>query len=126
MFPVDDIEAATSFFAELLTTPGERVWKNRHYFPCGDVILACVVPEAEPSSYRSPNDPRIVYLAVDDLDACYDRAHRAGARVDGEIGTRGWGERSFYCDDPFGNRLCFVDAATVYSGGPLDRDAEAG
>jgi uncharacterized glyoxalase superfamily protein PhnB len=67
-----------------------------------------------------------VYLAVGDLDAFYDRAHRAAARVEGGIETREWGERSFYCNDPFGNRLCFVDAATVYSGGPLDPDAPAG
>ena len=30
--------------------------------------------------------------------------------------TRPWGERSFYLRDPFGNPLCFVDAATLFTG----------
>jgi hypothetical protein len=33
----------------------------------------------------------------------------------GEIGTRPWGERSFYCQDPFKNKLCFVDRTTLYT-----------
>ena len=28
----------------------------------------------------------------------------------------GWGERSFYVRDPFGNPLCFVDADTLFTG----------
>jgi hypothetical protein len=34
----------------------------------------------------------------------------------GRIATRPWGERSFYLRDPFGNPLCFVDAATLFTG----------
>lgn len=32
------------------------------------------------------------------------------------IQTQPWGERSFYCADPFGNKLCFVDEKTVFTG----------
>ena len=34
----------------------------------------------------------------------------------GEIVKRPWGERSFYARDPFQNRLCFVDAQTLFTG----------
>lgn len=115
IMPVGDIEAAATFYAALLDAPGERVWRNRHYFPCGDVILACVeAPEPEP---RPARDPRIVYFAVDDLDAVFARARAAGPkRLDDEISEQAWGERSFYLEDPFGNPLCFVARDTVYKG----------
>ncbi len=34
-----------------------------------------------------------------------------------EIHRRSWGERSFYVEDPFGNKICFVDQDTVFTGG---------
>ena len=34
----------------------------------------------------------------------------------GQPVVRPWGERSFYCNDPWGNPLCFVDAGTIYAG----------
>jgi len=36
----------------------------------------------------------------------------------GQIAVRPWGEWSFYLSDPFGNPLCFVDAATLFTGRP--------
>lgn len=33
----------------------------------------------------------------------------------GKIATRPWSERSFYIDDPFGNKLCFVDRTTMFT-----------
>jgi glyoxalase/bleomycin resistance protein/dioxygenase superfamily protein len=44
------------------------------------------------------------------------RAADAGAGDVSEIELHPWGERSFYCLDPDGNRLCFVDAATLFLG----------
>jgi hypothetical protein len=32
------------------------------------------------------------------------------------IEVRPWGERSVYGADPFGNPICLVDAATVFTG----------
>jgi predicted enzyme related to lactoylglutathione lyase len=66
-----------------------------------------------------------VYFAVDDLEAVYRRAQRAGGLSTeigdgnlpmGEIARRPWGERSFYMHDPFGNPICFVDSASLYTG----------
>ena len=37
-------------------------------------------------------------------------------RTDENIVTQPWGERSFYAEDPFGNKLCFVDRSTLFTG----------
>ena len=42
--PVDDIELAARFYAQLLGFAGERVSPGRHYFDCGGTILACYDP----------------------------------------------------------------------------------
>ena len=89
---------------------------------------AAVRRQAEQDTHmcRSPR-PNFdhVYFAVDDLDGVYRRAQATGglssATGDGElpmggIARRPWGERSFYMSDPFGNPLCFVDSASVFSG----------
>ena len=37
-------------------------------------------------------------------------------QITSAIETRPWGERSFYCLDPDGNQLCFVDDSTLFLG----------
>jgi catechol 2,3-dioxygenase-like lactoylglutathione lyase family enzyme len=73
---------------------------------------------------KGPN-PEHIYFAVADLDAVFARAERLGGLLDqigdgglpmGRTAVRPWGERSFYLQDPFGNPLCFVDEATVFTG----------
>jgi predicted enzyme related to lactoylglutathione lyase len=116
--PVGDIEAAAAFYARLLGTPGERVHVNRHYFQCGEVILACVEPPGDQAKYRPEDDQRILYFAVEDIEGAFERARQAGAPyVDEKIATQPWGEQSFFADDPFGNPLCFVKEGTRYTGG---------
>lgn len=119
--PVDDIEIATQFYSQILGSPGERIWVNRHYFCCGDIIIACVAPPGDVAQYRPQEDPRILYFAVHDLEAKFEQARQAGCRrVDKKIETQSWGERCFYAEDPFGNPLCFVDEKTRYLGGALE------
>jgi uncharacterized glyoxalase superfamily protein PhnB len=57
-----------------------------------------------------------LYFATAELDAVHDRAIVARAQHVSAIETRPWGERSFYCQDPDGNRLCFVDDTTLFLG----------
>ena len=107
-----------AFYAALLGDPGRAVGGGRHYFQCGEVILALLQSEGPRPA------PDHVYFAVDDLDAFHARARAAGALSTeqvhgasaGDIVQRPWGERSFYAIDPSGNRLCFVDAATLFTG----------
>jgi predicted enzyme related to lactoylglutathione lyase len=114
--PAADVEAAADFYAALLGMPGERVSPGRHYFDCGGTILACFDPKADGDAFDARPNPDHIYIAVSDLDAVFQRARRAGCRkLDAAIETRPWGERSFYCQDPTGNPLCFVDASTTFT-----------
>lgn len=112
---VSDMERAAKFYSALLHQPANHVEATRYYFYCGDVILACVDPR-EHGGTAQPN-PDHVYFAVDDLEAAFERAKEAGCQwLEDRIATRPWGERSFYARDPFGNPLCFVDEATMFTG----------
>jgi catechol 2,3-dioxygenase-like lactoylglutathione lyase family enzyme len=125
ILPVSDIEGAARFYSAVLGLPGIRVSGGRHYFDCDGTILACFDPRADGDPYDATPNPEWLYFAVDQIEATYDACRRAGAtfapgQVHGDpagaIATRPWGERSFYVHDPFGNKLCFVDRATLFTG----------
>jgi catechol 2,3-dioxygenase-like lactoylglutathione lyase family enzyme len=127
VIPVDDLDAAARFYATLLDEPGARVSNGRHYFSCGGVILALYNPKADGDDTTPRPNFEHVYFAVDDLEAVYRRAQKVGGLSKetgdgrlpmGEIARRPWGERSFYMFDPFGNPICFVDSASVFTGRP--------
>jgi len=127
ILPVDDIEPAAAFYAELLGQSGMRVSGGRHYFRCGDVMLAVYSPKGDGDRREPRPNWDHVYFAVDDLEEVYRRAQKLGGLSThvgdgrlpmGEIATRPWGERSFYLSDPFGNPLCFVDSQTLFTGRP--------
>jgi hypothetical protein len=111
-----------AFYSELLGIPGTPVRGSRHYFNCGSVILAILDPS--PGGFAAVPAPDNTYFSVANLEAIHARANKLGCLssegVHGASGadivTRPWGERSFYAIDPFGNPLCFVDAATVFAG----------
>ena len=122
LLEVSDIASAVAFYTALLGVPGRQIFRGRHYYDCGEVILGFVdVSEAG----RAPRPtPQNLYFAVDNLDEVHRRAAGLGSLADedvhsasgGQISVRPWGERSFYATDPFGNLLCFVDAETVFTG----------
>jgi catechol 2,3-dioxygenase-like lactoylglutathione lyase family enzyme len=127
ILPVADLEPAQRFYATLFDQPGVRVSPGRHYFACGDVTLALYSPAADGDDRRPHPNFDHVYFAVDDLDTVYRRAQDVGGLSEevgdgelpmGRIARRPWGERSFYMHDPFGNPLCFVDTATIFTGKP--------
>lgn len=125
ILPVSNIDRAATFYAAVLGSPGKRVSEGRHYFDCDDTILACFDPRADGDGYDAEPNREWLYFAVDDLEATYEACKKAGttpAEGDvhgdpaGAIATRPWGERSFYVEDPFGNKLCFVDRKTMFTG----------
>lgn len=117
ILPVSEIDAATIFYRELLGVAGRRVSPGRHYFDCGETILACFDPRADGDNFDARPNPDHLYFAVPDLDAVFQRALKLGCkRIDNTVQTRPWGERCFYATDPFGNPFCFVDEQTIFTG----------
>lgn len=126
ILPVSDINRAARFYEAVFCSPGFRVSDGRHYFDCGGTILACFDPRADDDDYDPQPLSEWLYFAVDDLESTRAACESAGASFDtgdihgdpaSQIITRPWGERSFYVLDPFGNRLCFVDRSTMFTGG---------
>lgn len=114
---VGDIDRAVAFYSDLLGIEG-RAAADRAYFVLGDMTIQLMRVEAPHTV------PRALHFAVADLDAVHGRAAALDCLSDYDIrGTsagvpavRPWGERSFYAEDPWGNPVCFVDAATLYPG----------
>jgi catechol 2,3-dioxygenase-like lactoylglutathione lyase family enzyme len=127
IMPVANIDEGAKFYSALLDHPGFRISGGRHYFPCGDVILAVYDASADGDAGGVRSNPQHVYFAVADLQAVFARAQRLGGLLTetgdgglpmGEIARRPWGELSFYMDDPTGNPLCFVDESSIFRGPP--------
>jgi predicted enzyme related to lactoylglutathione lyase len=120
ILPVSSIEDAAVFYSAVFEQPGTRVSPGRHYFGCGGAILACLDPRADGDAWDARPNPDHIYFAVDDLDEYYRRvSDRTNGSILRPIETQPWGERSFYCMDPFGNKLCFVAESTMFTGGLL-------
>jgi catechol 2,3-dioxygenase-like lactoylglutathione lyase family enzyme len=120
---VNGLDRTERFYTRLLGTPGRRVGGGRLYYQVGPVILALLDPSADDGPKGVPS-PDHVYFAVRDLGPFHRRAQKlrglsrgqVHGEPAGEIRVRPWGERSFYVRDPSGNRLCFVDRSTVFTG----------
>jgi predicted enzyme related to lactoylglutathione lyase len=121
ILPVSNIDDAAAYYSAVLSLPGARISPGRHYFDCGGTILACFDPRADGDPWDARPNPDHVYFAVDDLEASFRRvSEQPAGSVTRRIETLPWGERSFYCLDPFGNKLCFVDEQTLFTGPPSD------
>lgn len=127
ILPVCDVERAAKFYGAVLGLPGKRISPGRHYFRCGETILACFDAKADGDAIDTKPNPDHIYFAVDDLESTYTAIQKAGGTLSdaddrgpmgqmGEIAMRPWGERSFYAIDPFGNKICFVDRSTMFTG----------
>ena len=113
--PASQIDRSRAFYEHLLGLDADDTVPSRLYFHCGDVIVALIDWTVEGRTDLKPT-PDNIYLATDELDTVYERAVAAGARIVSPIERRAWGERSFYCLDPDGNQLCFVDDTTLFLG----------
>ena len=116
ILPVNDIDKAEEFYSFLLNMKGKRVSPGRHYFNCGGTILACYDPRRDTDNFDLPPNPEHLYFAVVDLKAIFAKAMEFGALITDQIGARPWGETSFYMKDPFGNKICFVQEETAFTG----------
>jgi len=118
---VGDLNAAISFYSTLLGIEGRKQAGSRCYFNCGPVTLQVLDVS---TSHQPHSAAKALYFTVSDLEAAFERAralHCLSAESvhdapGGGIVVRPWGERSFYCEDPWKNPLCFVEEGTVYAG----------
>ena len=120
---VADLDRAEEFYGKLLGDSGRRIpYASRHYIDCGPMILALVDPSID--GERAQPNPDYIYFAVNNLEEIHGRARELNClskddvhgEPAGEIVIRPWRERSFYARDPWGNRLCFVDEKTLFTG----------
>jgi uncharacterized glyoxalase superfamily protein PhnB len=118
ILPVSRIEDAAVIYSADLGQAGVRISPARHYFGCGGTVLACFDPRADGESWDSRPNPDHIYFAVDNFDAYHRRvSERPNTTTLRPIEIQPWGERSFYCTDPFDNKLCFVAEDTMFTGG---------
>ena len=113
--PASQIDRSRIFYEQLLGMQADTTVPSRLYFHCGEMIVALIDWTVEGSGDFHPI-PDNLYFATSELEAVSERAAAAEAEVVSPIQTRPWGERSFYCLDPDGNRLCFVDDTTLFLG----------
>ena len=122
LLEVADLERAAAFYSTLLDVEGRAVGGARYYFYCGDMILGLV--DVSAAGARPQAAPQDIYFSVAQLEPFFERALQLKALSTGDVHgenagaivERPWGERSFYCVDPYGNGLCFVDEATLFTG----------
>ena len=113
--PASDIQRSRRFYEDVLALEADDTVPSRLYFHCGDVILAVIDWTVEPLGSFRPM-PENLYFATGELELAHARATAAHAGRLTPIETQPWGERSFYCRDPDGNLLCFVDESTLFLG----------
>lgn len=120
--PASDIKRSREFYERTLGIEADDTVPSRLYFHCDGFIVALIERAIEahgerPSLHPFPDN---LYFATDDLDAAFSRATAAGATITSPIEKRPWGEQSFYCTDPDGHPLCFVDDSTLFLGHGAD------
>jgi uncharacterized glyoxalase superfamily protein PhnB len=115
--PASDLGRSRAFYEHVLGMEADETVGSRLYFHCGDFIVAVVDRSTADGVQPLPDS---LYFATSELDAVLDRAVAAGAEITDPIERRTWGERSFYCTDPDGHPLCFVDDTTLFLGHGAD------
>jgi predicted enzyme related to lactoylglutathione lyase len=115
--PASDLGRSRAFYEQVLGLTADDTVPSRLYFHCGDFIVAIIDRSADGRSRPLPDN---LYLATGELDQVFERTTAAGADITSPIERRPWGERSFYCLDPDGHPLCFVDDATLFLGRGAD------
>lgn len=118
---VADLDGATDLYRQLLGIEGERHPGARHYFHCGEVVVAVI--DVSRGGLTPTPGPKSLSFAVDDITVYHERAAHLGVLAPyqvhgeqaGDVIERPWGERSFYVVDPWGNDLCFCQDGTLYT-----------
>ncbi|HRG33130.1 MAG: hypothetical protein JNK69_01850 [Saprospiraceae bacterium] len=121
IFPVENINKASDFYADIFGQQGQRVSPGRHYFDLEGTILACYDPIADGDEIHQKwtfHENQYIYIATDKLDSIHKKflESKEVKYVDKQISEMPWGERLFYANDIFNNPISFVDVRTIFKG----------
>lgn len=118
---VGDQSAARDFYASVLDMRPVLDVPGMTEFAVLPGITLGLMPEHGIASLITPPLPHPadgsgiprceLYLRVDDADAAYERALRAGATAVSSPALRDWGERVGYLGDPDGHVVAFAQGA---------------
>jgi PhnB protein len=110
---VDGANAAIGFYTEVfgakergrMPAPGDKVGHAELQLGDSVIMLSDELPEM---GQRSPTSvggtPVTISVYVEDVDAAFDRAIRAGARALRPVENQFYGDRAGQFEDPFGHR----------------------
>ena len=110
---VDGAAAALDFYTEVfgakergrLPGPDGKIGHAEIQIGAGVVMLADEYPEMDIRGPRSTGGtPVTIHVYVEDVDATFERAVAAGAKVLRPVENQFYGDRSGQFEDPFGHR----------------------
>ena len=131
---VDDASAAIEFYGQVLgttermrmQTPEGTVSHAELQLGSSLIMLADEFPEL---GVRSPKafggSPVTLSVYVEDVDAVFERAQRAGAKVLRPLEDQFYGDRSGQFEDPFGHRWSVATHVEDVSPDEMAKRAEA-
>lgn len=84
-------------------------------FGCSILMLGAVRDDALGVRVGTPGPDggKTIYVAVDDVEALFDRVRSSGVPIEEDLTDRPYGSREFQCRDPEGNLWCFGTYAPV-------------
>ena len=130
---VDDGNAAIEFYKkafdaqEVMRMPGQDGKGVGH----ADLLLFgrmhIMLADAMPEGFRSPRalggSPVLLSVYVDDVDAAFDRAVAAGAKVVRPVADQFYGDRAGGVEDPFGHQWYLATQKEIVSPEEMERRA---
>lgn len=105
---IDWLEKAFGFRVRAKYMDGDRVGHAELAFGSSIIMCGSVKDDAYGAMVGAPGQGgKSLYVAVDEVDALFERAKSAGARIEQGLTDRDYGSREFICADPEGNVWCF-------------------
>ncbi|MER9950321.1 VOC family protein [Mesorhizobium sp. M0047] len=106
---IDWLSEAFGFSVQARYGEGDVVHHAELVFGSSMIMLGTVRDDDYGKMVGEPGSGggKSIYIAVDDADAAYAKARKAGATIIQELITRDYGSREFICRDPEGNVWSF-------------------
>lgn len=107
VLPVDDLEAAISFYRDRLGFEDTYTWGDPPYYAIVGRDTGVRIHLSEREDTRSPIVPQSVYIFVRDVDAVYQEYRDRGLEIFSAPDDQDYGMREFEVRDNSGHFLTF-------------------